>query len=130
MSISLTDSEEKELRGTLNQLEGYFGGFFIFTGGIVTAILVMAGLKVELPSATISALYYVFLVSVVFCVIAAILVLWVLFIKYQVVKGKGIVVMVKRPTRCINVTKSKLCGKSYCVYKLFGFRYAFRIGKL
>lgn len=125
--ISLSESEEREAINILNQLEGYFISFFIFTAGVSVAILVMSVLRLNLPSATIQALYGVFCVSVGFCMVAGFLLLWTLLVGYQMQKGNGVVLMVKRPIRCINVSKRELVGKSYCVYKLLGFRYAFRI---
>ena len=125
--IILSREEEKEIREILNQLEGYFVSFFVFTGGIGTGIFILAVLELRLQSAVIQALYGIFIISVLFCFTAGVLVLWTMWTVYCIGHGKGTVVYVKRPIRCINKAKRDLAGKQYCVFKLFGFRYAFRI---
>ena len=125
--ITLSREEEKEIRDILNQLEGYFVSFFIFTGGVGAGIFVMAALELRLLSAVIAALYGIFIISVLFCFVAGVIVLWIMWTGYCMGRGKGTVIFVRRPIRCINKAKCDLAGKQYCIFKLFGFRYAFRI---
>ena len=87
--IILSREEEKEIREILNQLEGYFVSFFVFTGGIGTGIFILAVLELRLQSAVIQALYGIFIISVLFCFTAGVLVLWTMWTGYCIGHGKG-----------------------------------------